>query len=410
MNNSLRQTIEVEGSAADIHEMLLPPDLSDLKAKQKKAKKFEKARKSEKREKVVDSDMVARSSFLRLSLQDKILFAKRLSILVKAGVPILKSLEMMHTQARTRSATKIFKAVVKDVENGHFLSVSLSRFPKIFGYFMINLIQVGEVSGNLHENLAYLADELAKKQALRRKIISAMVYPAIIVVATFGIVGLLTVYLFPKVLPIFEGFQFDLPLATRMLIVGSNVLIGYGIYILAGLLSLFIAIISLMKVRNFKLLVHKLILKLPIFGQIAQGYHLTNICRTMSILLKSGVPITRGIEITAETTSNLAYKDDLIAMAESVSAGDKLSVHFLRHPKLYPIMLTQMVSVGESAGNLSETLAFLSELYENEVDNLTKNLSTALEPALMIFMGLIVGFVAISIITPIYEITQYLKP
>ncbi|MGE5297786.1 MAG: type II secretion system F family protein [Acidobacteriaceae bacterium] len=351
-----------------------------------------------------------KQNFLRLALQDQILFAKRLSILVRAGVPILKSLQMMQTQARTKSGSKIFAKIVFDVENGQFLSTSLSQFKKIFSEFMVNLVQVGEISGNLHENLNYLADELSKKQALRRKIVNAMVYPALIITATLGIIVMLTVYLFPKILPIFSSFKFKLPLSTKILIVASDVMIHYGLYILLGLIVFGVIYALSLRNRKFKTFTHRMILAIPIVGTIARSYHLTNICRTLSILLKSGVTINRGIHITAKTSTNFLFQDNLVAMADSVNKGEMISTHMLKTPKLYPAILVQMVAVGESAGNLTETLAYLSEMYENEVDDQTKNLSTALEPILMISMGVIVGFIAISIITPIYQITQYLKP
>ncbi len=350
------------------------------------------------------------TSFLRMSLQEQIIFAKRLAMLIKAGVPILSGLEMLGKHNKSRSVKKIFNMIITDVENGQFLSTSLLQFRKIFGAFAINIIQVGEVSGNLHENLNYLAEELGKKQALRRKLINALVYPALIVCATIGIVVLLTVFLFPKILPIFNSFEAELPWTTKVLIFMSAVMTHYGLYIFGAAILLVIAMIFLLRVRKIKLFFHIVLLRLPILGRVYQGYYLTNICRTFGILLKSSVPIVKAAQITSQTADNLAYEIQLNQLAEAVSKGDKVSTYMEKNLKMFPPLLVQMIAVGESAGNLTDTLGYLAETYEKDVDDLTKNLSTALEPILMILMGGLVGFIAISIISPIYEITQHLKP
>ncbi|MBI4050594.1 MAG: type II secretion system F family protein [Candidatus Doudnabacteria bacterium] len=348
--------------------------------------------------------------FLSLSIQDKILFAKRLSILIKAGVPLLECLQMMHKQASTRSTRKILEVLKADVESGQYLSASMTKFKKIFGDFAVNIIRVGEVSGTLYENLHYLAEELKKKQALRRKVVNALVYPIFIIIATFGITGLLTIYVFPKVLPIFSSLNFPLPWTTKVLIFISNLFLHYGFWILGGLVGLVAVFFFLMRNKKFKLFFDRTILRIPLVGRISQGYNMANLCRTFGLLLKSDVMIVEAAKITANSLNNLAYRKELHAIGENITKGETVSAHMHRKSKLFPAILSQMVTVGESTGNLSDTLIYLSDLYESEVDDLTKNLSSVLEPALMAFMGIIVGFIAISIITPIYEVTQYLKP
>ncbi len=348
--------------------------------------------------------------FLRLSAQDQILFAKRLGLLIKAGVPIVEALRMIEKQAGSHSASHIFGAVASAVENGQFLATGMAKFGKLFGPFAINIVEIGEISGTLYENLNYLAEELKKKQELRRKIISSMVYPIFIVLATFGIAGLLTAYVFPKILPIFQGLNFQLPWTTRMLIFISNILINYWPFILLGIAALTVGWIFLMRSAKFHHWFDRQLLRIPLVGKITQSYNMANLSRTLGLLLKSDVRIVRAATITADTTNNLAYRRALQNLAESVSKGEKVSANLESYGKLFPSMMTQMITVGERTGNLSGTLVFLAEIYENEVDNLTKNLSTLLEPVLMVFMGLLVGFIAVSIITPIYGVTQNLHP
>ncbi len=348
--------------------------------------------------------------FFRLSLQEQMLFAKRLAILLKAGVPILGALNMLKKQTTSKSSLHVVEDLSKGVENGQFLHVRLDRFRKFFGDFAVNIIKVGEVSGTLHENLGYLAEELKKQKELRRKVLSALVYPIFIVIATLGITVLLTVYVFPKILPILSTFNTQLPLSTRALIFISDTFIHWGWLIALILVALIGGFILALRKPTFSLVVDRLLLKIPVLGKLLQYYYMANFCRTLGVLLQSDVRIVEAVQITASTTTNLVYRKSLNKLGLIITKGGKISAFLEEEGKIYPPMVSQMVNVGEATGKLSESLAYLAEIYENEVDELTKNLSTSIEPLLMIFMGLLVGFVAISIITPIYSFTQNLNP
>ncbi len=343
------------------------------------------------------------------SIKDQQHFAQRLAFLVKAGVPILQSLRILLEQTKSVHKKKIFESLITDVSQGQYLSTSLNKFKNIFGDFAVNIIQVGETSGILSENLNYLADELKKKRALRQKIQGALVYPVFITVATVGITILLTAYIFPKILPIFESLHIKLPWTTRVIIVLSDFSHRYGlllsVVIVAFIIGLFVTRKKVAKVRFF---VDKLLLKIPIVGHIAESYNMTNFCRTLGLLLKSGISITTGLEITARTTTNMVYKKEYERMFQNVNQGERISVYINSTRGLFPDILAHMIAIGETTGNLSDTLLYLSEFHEREVDDLTRNLSNSIEPLLMISMGLVVGFVAVSIITPIYEVTQNL--
>ena len=347
--------------------------------------------------------------FPRLSIKDQTIFAKRLSLLVKAGVPILEGLRMLKT-AKSSTKNIILDSVISDVEAGNYLHTSLGKFKNIFGDFAINIIKVGEAGGILDQNLNYLAEELKKKHELRRKIISSLVYPVFIMLATLGVSGMLLIFVLPKILPVFESLSMQLPITTRILIGTSNFLIHYGLYLLAGLFLLAVLVWALKKYSDrVCLALDKMMIKIPLLGRVAMGYQMTNFCRTLGLLLRSGIKINDAVSITADTTENFAYKMEYKKLADSVSKGKRISVYLEKKPKMFPEIMAQMVAIGENTGDLSDTLLYLSEMYENEVDDMTKNLSSALEPVLMIFMGIIVGFMAVSIITPIYEITQNLS-
>ncbi len=357
------------------------------------------------------TDQLKNYSFGRSSLKEQTLFAKRMSFMVKAGMPLVESLSMIRSQTKSKHKNKIYETVISDVNNGQYLAASLKKHRHMFSDFAVNLIRVGEESGILSQNLAYLADELQKKDELRRKVVGAMVYPIVITCATFGITGVLTVYVFPKILPIFSSLHVTLPLSTRILIAVSDFLGAYGVLSIFGLIFLGIAF-SILKYKYEKVRLYwdTLMIKVPFFGGMVKSYNLANLSRTLGLLIKSGVRITESLVMIAETTNNLAYRRAIERIAVSIVRGEPMSRELARRPDLFPDLLMHMITVGETTGGLTSTLSYLSELYEGEVEDATKNMSSAIEPVLMVVMGLLVGFLAVSIITPIYAITQNLNP
>ncbi len=344
--------------------------------------------------------------FTRVSTEDQVLLARHLAVMAKAGMPLLESVKMIQKETTSRSLIKILNQVVEDVSNGQFLSASLAKFQNVFGNLFINLIRVGESAGILAENLNYLADELKKKRELKKKVTGALIYPAVIFGATFGITILLTVFIFPKILPIFKSLNVELPITTRILIWVSDSLTNYGGWIALGALVFLIMLYGVSLIQKVRYFMHWALLKLPVFGKIARGVNLANMTRTLGLTLKSGVRVVEAMTITAESLSNKIYQKELLKAAEGIRRGEALGPILEKKKKLFPSIVTQMVTVGETSGTLSETLLYLSDFYEGEVNESTKNLSTVLEPLLMLTMGVVVGFVAISIITPIYAITQ----
>ena len=347
--------------------------------------------------------------FTRMSIKEQGFFIKRLSFLIKAGVPVLESLIIIKDQTRKKSHITMLEVIIGDVSSGQYLSTALSKFRHVFGDFSINIISFGESTGILSENLSYLADELKKKNALRKKILGAFVYPLVIVLATLSITLFLIIYLFPKIIPVFESLHMNLPLSTRIVIFLSNFLVDYGLLLAGfGAFSIIALIVTTKKISKINFFITKIIMLIPIIGPAVRNYNLTNTTRTMGLLLKSGIALSETLEITTRVSLNLVYKKEFESMTEVVNRGERLSTHLATNRNLFPDVLTQIISVGERSGNLSSSLIYLSELYENEVEDLTKNISSLVEPILMIFMGIVVGFIAISIITPIYSLTQNL--
>ena len=347
---------------------------------------------------------------LSFPLEEQIHFAKRLAMIMRSGMPIVQGVSMLGSQAHTPSSRYVFQEIVKDISNGQTLSSALKKFEKIFGEFCVNIVKVGETIGTLPENLNYLADELKKSRDLKKKVIGALVYPAIIILATFGITTFLTVYIFPKITPIFASLKSELPFSTKVLIWLSSFLIHNGLWVIIGITSFIIGFFFLFKWKRFRYWFDKFVLHLPLFGPLMQYYNVANITRTFGLLLKSEVRVAGAFEILADSTRNLVYKEALQRAGEEILKGNRISLQFSRNKRLFPSIIPQMISVGEQTGNLPGALLYCSEMYEEELNDFTKNLTTIIEPVLMIVMGLIVGVVAISIITPIYGITQNLNP
>jgi len=337
------------------------------------------------------------------------LFAKHMSVMIGSGMQVMQSLNTLKEQVDSRSFKMILDDLINDTKSGQFLSTSLEKYKNVFSEFFINVIRVGEASGTLPENFKYLAEELKKRQELANKIKGAMVYPVIILIATFGITGLLVFFIFPKILPVLKSIDVELPVLTVYFISISEFTFKYGYWLFGGVIALIIGIWGILRIRPVKFLWHKIILKIPIVNKMSQAINMIKFSRTLGLLLKSDVKIVESLNITSNTISNLVYQKAIRETANSVRMGDQISKYLATKPHLFPKLSTQMISVGENTGKLDESAFYLADFYESELNETTKTLSNAIEPILLLAMGLIVGFVALAIITPIYKITQTLS-
>lgn len=344
------------------------------------------------------------------STKEQIIFMKRLSMMLGAGMPIVPALELLAQETKSPTKKLFILSLVSDVSGGQTLSNALRKFEQTIGSFSINIIRVGELSGTLPENLAYLTTELKQKADLRKQIIGTLIYPAIIIIATLAITIFLIVYIFPKILPIFISLQITLPLSTRILMFLSQFLNQFGLWVLFGLIVLIIIYLGLSRTEQFLSIRDKSMLKLPIFGRLIQYYNISNCCRTLGLLLKNETRITEALAIVAESTANRVYRLALNDIKTNITTGKTLATQLQVKPQLFPSEVANLIQAGESSGNLSGTLIYLANMYNEDIRDWTKNLTTVLEPVLMLIMGLAVGFIAISIITPIYGITQNLHP
>lgn len=347
---------------------------------------------------------------IKASPKEQIVFARNMALMIKSSIPLLSCLKLMEEQTRSSGMKKILASVRTDVENGQLLSASFKKFEAGLGRLFISVIQVGEASGTLADNLSLLADELKKKQVLKGKVLNAMIYPSVIVAISFGLIFLLLFFVFPKILPLFQSLNVKLPLTTRILIASSDFVRGNVLLIIVALIVGGIGFSLLMRLASFRYFLQKTMLRMPVVGPLFQGIQMAVIARTLLVLLHSGVKIVDAINITADITTNLVYERALRAAAVNVRAGEPLAKSLALYPQLFPIMFTQMLEVSETAGTLDTTLSYLNDYYEVEVDDKLANFIALLEPLLLVTMGLVVAVMAVSMILPIYSLTSGLSP
>jgi type IV pilus assembly protein PilC len=339
-----------------------------------------------------------------INLTQKAVFAKHLAVMLKSGLNVVEALKISTSSVKGKFR-KIVIQVLKSVQAGHRLSSALARYPKVFSGLFVGATYAGESSGTLDKSLENIADQLKKEQELMSKVKGAMLYPVVILIAAFILGMAMTFFILPKITPMFEGMGTDLPATTRGLMWFSALVQEHGVALFIGTVVGITFLVWLAKQKFSKPVVHLLILKAPIIKNISRNSNLARFCLTLGILLKSGLHIDEALKISSKTLNNFYYKKALIKVNERVNKGTALSKNLDRYKKLFPPMMTKMVMVGERSGKLEETLLYLSEFYQIEVDNDTKSLSTIIEPLLLMSIGLVVGFLALSIITPIYNIT-----
>ena len=353
-------------------------------------------------------EQMTQNLFLRVSLQERVLFARHLAVGIKAGMTLQDSLRLILRQSKSSAMKKILNQIIEDTSAGMYLSASMQRFQGVFGQLFINIVNVGETSGTLSENLSYLAQEMKKAKDLRSKVKGAMIYPMVILVATLGIVGGLMIGIFPKILPVFANLKVELPITTKILIAVSNFVTAYTLWIVLGIIFSILAVWVVSHYEWYKRAWHFMLLRLPIIGKIVVKVNISNITRIMGLLLNSGVQVIEAVNITATALENRMYRRELKTAAETLRRGEFFSIYLAKNERMFPIIVVNMIQVGENTGNLVDNLQYLSEFYEQEVDEVLKNMSSIIEPFLLLFMGLLVGFIALSVITPIYQISESL--
>lgn len=350
-------------------------------------------------------------SFLnKVSFLEKMLFTKHLAVMIKAGIPLVEAVEGIRDQAKDGKFRAVLSKVIKDLENGKSLESALSKHQGVFGPLYLSLVRIGEESGNLEANLEYLATQLKQQYEFRKMVQGAMLYPSVVLGTAIVIGGGISFFVLPQLVDLFSSLDADLPLSTKVLLWLAELMKNFGVYIFIGLITviiLFRIIIALPAVKKHWQI---FLLKLPVIGGFLQGVQLSSMSRDIGIMLKSGLPISTVFETQIDATENLVYKDYLVKIASAINKGKSLEEE-LNHDSyaLIPKIMVKMVGVGEKTGKLDESFTYLADFFEDDVNTTAKNFSNILEPIMLLVIGLVVAFVALSIISPIYELTGSVK-
>lgn len=346
---------------------------------------------------------------IKLSFLDKYAFTKQLATIINAGITLSDGIDILLRQAKSGGLNRVLTRVYESINSGESLSKSLEQFPRSFEPIYIKILELGESSGNLAKVLSYLEQQLKKDYNLRRKVKGALFYP-LMIVSLVGIVGVgLITFIIPRIERIFGLFKIDLPLPTRALLFSNTFLRQYGIFVLVGIIALFILLRWLLTLPPVKKVYDYTMLKMPLFGAIIRQYNLAIFCRMLATLLKSGVPIAEGLKTISELLSNSVYREKLLEAHERVQAGSPLHAYLENEELFFPAFLFQMIHVGERTGTVETTMQHLADSYEEELDSDLKSLSTLIEPLLLLFAGLCVGGIALSIILPIYQLPNLIN-
>lgn len=345
-------------------------------------------------------------SLRRVPLTEKIVFAQHLAVMIGAGLPLTRALEALGLQTRNKKFASIIKEINDDIKKGTALADSLAKYQKVFSELFINMVKVGETGGNLEEVLKLLADQMRKDYDLRSKVKSAMIYPAVILVAMIGIGAIMMVTIVPKLNAIFKELHTELPFTTRVVIGLSDFLSQRWWLAILIVIGLVLAARFVLKSKRGKNTFDWIILRSPIFGEIIKKINSARLARTLGSLIKSGVPIVQGLKIIAGTLTNSLFRQSLEYAAGEVQKGQTLNEALKKYSQIYPPMVSQMLEVGEETGTLDEIMIKLAEFYEEDVATITKGLSAIIEPILMIIIGAAVGFFAVSMLQPMYSMME----
>jgi type IV pilus assembly protein PilC len=342
--------------------------------------------------------------FSKVKIGEQIIFTKNLSGMIRAGLSLSRALSVLKKQTKNQKFSEILTSISTSINSGETFSNALAKFEDVFSKLFISMVRAGEESGNLAGALSDIGMNLEKSNSLTKKIKGALIYPGVIMSAMVIIGVLMFAFVVPTLASTFKSLGVALPFATQVLIFlgnffSQNLILTFAIIFLAAFFFY-----SLFRAKFMAKYIDFVILKIPVVNNLTKELNTARTARTMSSLLLSGVSITRAVEITEDVVQNVYYKKVLQEAKVAIEKGAPFSEVFEANANLYPTMMSEMIQVGEETGKLSDMLLQIALFYEEEVENKTKNLSTIIEPVLMIFIGVGVGFFAISMISPLYSI------
>lgn len=343
--------------------------------------------------------------FSRIKAQDILLFSRQFSVMVSAGLSLVKSLESLADQSDNRALRRVCLEIAANIRGGGRLSSALAKYPYIFDNFYLNMVRAGETSGKLDEILNYLADEQEKNYDLKSKIKGAMIYPAFILVAVVVIGALMMTFVMPKMLAVLMETGANLPLATKILIAVSNFLQHYWYIVLMVVIGLVVFLRIITSTPLGRYIFDGFKLKTPVFGPLFRRIYLVRFSRSLATLVVGGVPIVSALKIVSDVVGNVIYQDLILRAVKAVEDGELIASAFSKSKEV-PVMVSQMLTIGEQTGRLDAILDKLANFYAREIENLLSRLAVLIEPLVIIILGIGVGIIVAAVILPMYNLAS----
>jgi len=341
----------------------------------------------------------------KISSRDKAIFSRQLAVTVSAGLPLVQALETLAGQTGNKYFDKIVGEIADNIRGGSRFSTSLARYPEIFDDFYINMVKAGEVSGRLDSTLVYLADEEEKNYDLQRKLRGAMIYPVFVLSMVVIILILMLTFVIPQITGLILESGGEIPLPTRMVIGLSNFIKYQWPFLLlfVGILGFFYFLLT--RTKKGRVIWDKLLLRIPIFGRLFKLIALVRLTASLSTLIVGGIPLPEALQITADVVGNHSYRQIVLEAMEDVKSGRSIASSFLTSP-LIPRILSNILIIGEQTGKLDEVLKKMADFYSGELESMLSQLVSLLEPVIIVFLGLVVGGIVLSIFLPIYQLAS----
>jgi type IV pilus assembly protein PilC len=341
----------------------------------------------------------------KVKLESLTIFTRQLATMINAGIGIIRCLDILENQLKDASLKPVIGQTMRDVKNGLSLTDAFSKHPQVFSKLYINMIRAAELGGILDQILDRIAGFLEYEMEVRTKIKSAMMYPVIVLVFSICMIGVLFVFVLPRFKEIFDSMNVEMPIYTRLLFESSGLMKTYWYIPVLGIVGAVVLFKRADKTTAGHYQIDLFKLRVPVVGDIIKKMAISRFAKTFGTLVSSGVPMMRALEIVGETAGNSVIAKGVQTAKESVREGQKISSP-LEATGLFPTMVTQMIDIGEETGRLSEMLNKVSEFYEKEVDAAVKGLTSLIEPLLIVFMGVVVGFIAVSVMGPIFKLVS----
>lgn len=347
--------------------------------------------------------------FKSVPLKEKMVFARNLSVMIASGLPISRSLQNLMEQTENKTFKGILSDVQQELQGGKSLSEGLAKYPGVFSELFVNMVRVGETGGNLEEVLRIVAVQLEKEHDLISKVRGAMIYPAVIIMAMVGIGILMLTYILPQITGVFKDMDVELPKSTQFIVSISDALKNNSLAVLVGFVALIVGTKLFLSSPAGKKALSWTVIRMPIVGNIVVKVNCARFARIYSSLLRSGISVMDALKIVSNTLSNHYYKKALDKGIEDIQKGVALSKILAQDKRIFPPLVYQIAEVGEETGKTEAVLLQLAEFYEEEINQITKNMSSIIEPVLMVLIGGAVGFFAVAMLQPMYGLMDNIK-